>query len=195
MSAATSCPKTPISVHVLHTGYSRLEEGVMKANCSCVLIKGEKNAIVDTMTAWDREKIIDGEYRVRLRCSYVAGNSLIWSLWQWQLEEKYRWVWHPEYWINLEERVVVIIYHIFLFFSYAGAESTVSSFARARYPSPVHCSKCSVWSRYFLHQSLTLGQEKSSPYSSLSSCLLRMADPEVALAFKTDTNTFASLCG
>lgn len=29
------------------------------ANCSCSLITGEKNVIVDTMTPWDKEKILD----------------------------------------------------------------------------------------------------------------------------------------
>ncbi|XP_031831029.1 metallo-beta-lactamase domain-containing protein 1 [Nomia melanderi] len=47
-------------VIVLFNGYSlRLENGTMKANCSCTLIKASKNIIVDTMTAWDREKIIE----------------------------------------------------------------------------------------------------------------------------------------
>lgn len=31
----------------------------MKANCSCTLIKASKNVIVDTMTAWDRERILE----------------------------------------------------------------------------------------------------------------------------------------
>ncbi|KZC05150.1 PREDICTED: metallo-beta-lactamase domain-containing protein 1 [Dufourea novaeangliae] len=46
-------------VIVLFDGYSiNLEDGTMKTNCSCTLIKTSKNIIVDTMTAWDREKII-----------------------------------------------------------------------------------------------------------------------------------------
>ncbi|XP_076639785.1 metallo-beta-lactamase domain-containing protein 1 [Colletes latitarsis] len=46
-------------VIVLFDGYStKLPDGTMKANCSCTLIKASKNIIVDTMTAWDREKII-----------------------------------------------------------------------------------------------------------------------------------------
>ncbi|XP_076752573.1 metallo-beta-lactamase domain-containing protein 1 [Xylocopa sonorina] len=46
-------------VIVLFSGYStKLDDGTMKANCSCTLIKASKNIIVDTMTAWDREKII-----------------------------------------------------------------------------------------------------------------------------------------
>lgn len=32
----------------------------MRANCTCTLIKGPNNVIIDTMTAWDREKIVSG---------------------------------------------------------------------------------------------------------------------------------------
>ncbi|XP_076685731.1 metallo-beta-lactamase domain-containing protein 1 [Andrena cerasifolii] len=47
-------------VIVLFNGYStKIEDGTMKANCSCTLIKASKNVIVDTMTAWDRMKIIE----------------------------------------------------------------------------------------------------------------------------------------
>nr|XP_012225120.1 PREDICTED: metallo-beta-lactamase domain-containing protein 1 [Linepithema humile]XP_012225121.1 PREDICTED: metallo-beta-lactamase domain-containing protein 1 [Linepithema humile] len=47
-------------VVVLFEGYSKeLDDGKMDANCSCILIKGSKLIIVDTMTAWDREKIIE----------------------------------------------------------------------------------------------------------------------------------------
>jgi hypothetical protein len=35
------------------------DEG-MVANCTCTLIKGPKHIIVDTMTPWDKEKIITG---------------------------------------------------------------------------------------------------------------------------------------
>lgn len=49
-------------VIVLFDGYSRrLDDGTMDANCTCTLIKGSKLIIVDTMTAWDRERIIEGE--------------------------------------------------------------------------------------------------------------------------------------
>lgn len=48
-------------VIVLFEGYSkRLNETTMDANCTCTLIKGPKLIIVDTMTAWDREKILYG---------------------------------------------------------------------------------------------------------------------------------------
>ncbi|KAA0195002.1 hypothetical protein HAZT_HAZT007857 [Hyalella azteca] len=47
-------------VDVLYDGYSYLENGTMKANCSCVLIKGEHIVIVDTMTAWDKDNILKG---------------------------------------------------------------------------------------------------------------------------------------
>ncbi|KAL6267258.1 metallo-beta-lactamase domain-containing protein 1 [Pogonomyrmex barbatus] len=47
-------------VVVLFDGYSKnLDDGRMDANCTCTLIKGTKLIIVDTMTAWDREKLVE----------------------------------------------------------------------------------------------------------------------------------------
>lgn len=47
-----------MEVHVLHNGYSELtKDGSLRTNCSCTLIKGPPNIIVDTMTPWDGEKI------------------------------------------------------------------------------------------------------------------------------------------
>ncbi|KAG6452416.1 hypothetical protein O3G_MSEX007606 [Manduca sexta] len=44
---------------VLFNGFSTMNgENQMDANCSCTLIKGTHNIIIDTMTAWDGEKII-----------------------------------------------------------------------------------------------------------------------------------------
>lgn len=45
-------------VHVLHTGYSGTTDQGMIANCSCTLIRGRHNVIVDTMTPWDKDRII-----------------------------------------------------------------------------------------------------------------------------------------
>ena len=47
-------------IRVLFDGYSLMKDGEMFANCSCTLIKGEKNIIVDTMTAWDKDRLIKG---------------------------------------------------------------------------------------------------------------------------------------
>ncbi|XP_063993077.1 metallo-beta-lactamase domain-containing protein 1 [Diachasmimorpha longicaudata] len=48
-------------VIVLAEGFSHtIEGGNTEANCSCVLIKGRDNIIVDTMTAWDKDIIIEG---------------------------------------------------------------------------------------------------------------------------------------
>ena len=48
-------------IFVLSDGYSRLDgEGSMLANCTCTLIKGPKNVIVDTMTPWDGQLIVAG---------------------------------------------------------------------------------------------------------------------------------------
>ena len=51
------------SVHVLFDGFSQIiNEKMMLANCTCTLIKTKNlNIIVDTMTAWDRDKILDGK--------------------------------------------------------------------------------------------------------------------------------------
>lgn len=50
-------------VFVLYDGYSTMcAKDQMIANCSCTLITGSHNIIVDTMTAWDSEKILTGFY-------------------------------------------------------------------------------------------------------------------------------------
>lgn len=51
-------------VNVLHDGYSYMEDGedgtepCFRANCSCVLVTGEANVIIDTMTPWDGDLLI-----------------------------------------------------------------------------------------------------------------------------------------
>ncbi|XP_052747071.1 metallo-beta-lactamase domain-containing protein 1 isoform X2 [Bicyclus anynana] len=46
---------------VLHDGYSALKSTEeMSANCTCTLIKGRNNIIIDTMTPWDTDKIVSG---------------------------------------------------------------------------------------------------------------------------------------
>ncbi|XP_066583075.1 metallo-beta-lactamase domain-containing protein 1 [Prorops nasuta] len=55
-------------VIVLFDGYStEFADGIMKANCSCVLIKCSKLIIVDTMTAWDGKKIIQALASYKLK--------------------------------------------------------------------------------------------------------------------------------
>ncbi|XP_046746286.1 metallo-beta-lactamase domain-containing protein 1 isoform X2 [Diprion similis] len=47
-------------VVVLFNGYSkRLSDDRTDANGTCTLIKGPKTIIVDTMTAWDRERLVE----------------------------------------------------------------------------------------------------------------------------------------
>ncbi|XP_015610135.1 metallo-beta-lactamase domain-containing protein 1 [Cephus cinctus] len=54
-------------VIVLFDGYSKqLDDETMDANCSCTLIKGQKNIIVDTMTAWDRERLVEALHKQNL---------------------------------------------------------------------------------------------------------------------------------
>lgn len=49
---------------VLCNGYSKLDaEGSMVANCTCTLVKGPKNIIVDTMTPWDGQVVLEGLQR------------------------------------------------------------------------------------------------------------------------------------
>lgn len=45
-------------VHVLFVGYSRPTTDGMLANCTCTLVKGPKNIIVDTMTPWDSAVLV-----------------------------------------------------------------------------------------------------------------------------------------
>ena len=47
-------------VKVLFNGFSCINGSKMKANCSCTLITGPNNIIVDTMTPWDKDKILKG---------------------------------------------------------------------------------------------------------------------------------------
>lgn len=50
-------------IAVLFNGYSTMSANdEMAANCTCTLIKGAHNIIVDTMTAWDSDKIISGVF-------------------------------------------------------------------------------------------------------------------------------------
>lgn len=58
-------------VEVLYSGYSFMEDGKMRANCSCTLIKGPVNVIVDTMTAWDKDKILSGLAKHGINCEDI----------------------------------------------------------------------------------------------------------------------------
>lgn len=55
--------KSGYAVYILFNGYSNINSdgSEMKANCTCTLIKGPLNIIVDTMTAWDKDNIIEGK--------------------------------------------------------------------------------------------------------------------------------------
>lgn len=50
--------QSPYEVCVLFNGYSKIVEAGFLANCTCTLIKGPKNIIVDTMTSWDGPRIL-----------------------------------------------------------------------------------------------------------------------------------------
>lgn len=59
-------------VHVLFDGYCRPTEGGMLANCSCTLIKGPKNIIVDTMTPWDGKRLLDAIQKLGVGCNDIG---------------------------------------------------------------------------------------------------------------------------
>lgn len=58
-------------VHVLFVGYCRPTEGGMMANCTCTLVKGPKNIIVDTMTPWDGKRLIEAIKQHGIRCDDI----------------------------------------------------------------------------------------------------------------------------
>jgi hypothetical protein len=59
-------------IHVLYNGYSKMTDEGMVADCTCTLIKGPKLIIVDTMTPWDKEKIVAGSI-------YLSYSFMYWS--------------------------------------------------------------------------------------------------------------------
>lgn len=65
---------SPYEVHVLFEGYSKLLESTgMKANCSCTLITGGTHKIlVDTMTAWDGDRIVEALAKQNISCSDIT---------------------------------------------------------------------------------------------------------------------------
>lgn len=65
---------SPYEVHVLFEGYSKiLESGGMSANCSCTLITGgQHKIIVDTMTAWDGDRIVQALAKHNITCSDIT---------------------------------------------------------------------------------------------------------------------------
>ncbi|EFA02021.1 metallo-beta-lactamase domain-containing protein 1 [Tribolium castaneum] len=58
-------------VIVLFDGYSKTGENFTLANCTCTLIKGPPHVIVDTMTAWDGEKIRKALAENHLNCDSI----------------------------------------------------------------------------------------------------------------------------
>ncbi|KAK9738696.1 Metallo-beta-lactamase superfamily [Popillia japonica] len=58
-------------VVVLFNGYSCNTEGGSQSNCTCTLIKGPKNIIVDTMTAWDGNRLQNALEEQGLKCSDI----------------------------------------------------------------------------------------------------------------------------
>ncbi|XP_037784683.1 metallo-beta-lactamase domain-containing protein 1-like [Penaeus monodon] len=71
MSLSSSSSSPTYSLKVLYDGYSRMEKGSMRANCTCTLIKGPNNMIIDTMTAWDREKIVSALADNDVKCDDI----------------------------------------------------------------------------------------------------------------------------
>lgn len=51
---------SPYKIQVIQNGYSNCDSSGMEANCTCTLVTGPTNIIVDTMTPWDAEILIEG---------------------------------------------------------------------------------------------------------------------------------------
>lgn len=51
---------SPYKINILQDGYSKCDSSGMEANCTCTLVTGPTNIIVDTMTAWDKEVLLKG---------------------------------------------------------------------------------------------------------------------------------------
>lgn len=58
-------------VIVLFDGYSKETKPGMEANCTCTLIRGPKNIVVDTMTAWDGAKLEEALLKYNLTCGDI----------------------------------------------------------------------------------------------------------------------------
>lgn len=63
---------SPYKVIVLHEGYSRANEIGFEANCTCTLIKGPENIIVDTMTVQDGPVILNLLSRNSLKAEDIS---------------------------------------------------------------------------------------------------------------------------
>lgn len=51
---------------VLFSGFSKVTDNIMEANCSCTLLKGPQNCIIDTRTAWDGPQMLQALKRYSL---------------------------------------------------------------------------------------------------------------------------------
>nr|CAH7757154.1 unnamed protein product [Callosobruchus chinensis] len=56
---------------VLFDGYSEFKDNIYRANCSCVLVKGPPNVIIDTMTAWDDERLLKALQEESVDCKDI----------------------------------------------------------------------------------------------------------------------------
>ncbi|XP_046659472.1 metallo-beta-lactamase domain-containing protein 1 [Homalodisca vitripennis] len=63
----------PYNIYVINEGYSRMvNKSTMAANCTSTLIKGPNNIIVDTMTPWDKDIIINGLKKHNVSCEDIS---------------------------------------------------------------------------------------------------------------------------
>ncbi|XP_050542821.1 metallo-beta-lactamase domain-containing protein 1 [Daktulosphaira vitifoliae] len=58
-------------VHILFVGYCKTTIDGNLANCTCTLIKGPKNIIVDTMTPWDTNNLLKALAQYGLSCEDI----------------------------------------------------------------------------------------------------------------------------
>lgn len=59
------------SVCVLKEGYSKMEKGKLIANSTCTLIKGNSNIIVDTLSPWDKDFLLEALKQQGLSCNDI----------------------------------------------------------------------------------------------------------------------------
>ncbi|CAH1114279.1 unnamed protein product [Psylliodes chrysocephalus] len=64
-------PIDSVNVKILFDGYSKFVDGDYFANCTCSLIKGGPNIVIDTMTVWDEEKLVRSLRNEGLSCDDI----------------------------------------------------------------------------------------------------------------------------
>ena len=65
--------QTNFNIHILQTGYARTDpDGKYRARCTCSLVTGPINIIVDPGGAWEKDSIIDSINKSGLSCDDIS---------------------------------------------------------------------------------------------------------------------------